>query len=112
MSTTARQHAQIMRKIINLNNGGQAMECMLLDCERHAFFNYTVVEHKHPGRASERNCAYWAEVDPASHIRLGFCSERHRTMHVEGSGWRAQRLAEDRHGQVYGSLPTGSRGMM
>lgn len=109
--TTRREHAQIYRKIVNLNNGGGFLPCMLLDCERAGLANFVVVEHKHP-TVPGVGCDEWAMFDPSTHTRLPFCSERHRTMHVEGSGWRAQRLAEDRRGQVYGSLPTGSRGMM
>jgi hypothetical protein len=109
MSTTAQQHARIYRKIINLNNGGGHLDCMLLDCERQAYSNFVVLEHRHPGHW---NCDYANFIDPATHIRLGFCSERHKTMYVEGSGWRALRLAEERGGGVFGYLPTGSRGMM
>lgn len=107
--TTYRQHAQIFRKIVNLNNGGGSMVCMLLDCDRPGLFNYTVLEHRHP---ADPSCEHADWVDTGSHIRLGFCTERHRLMYVEGSGWRAQRLAEQRGGQVFGNLPTGSRGMM
>jgi hypothetical protein len=108
--TTYRQHAQIFRKVVNLNNGGGHLDCMLLDCERPGLANYVVLEHRHP---HIRDCDVAVRtIGPETHIRLAFCSERHRTMFVEGSGWRALRLAEDRRGQVFGSLPTGSRGMM
>jgi hypothetical protein len=110
MSSTYRQHAQIFRKIVNHNNGGGFLICMLLDCERAGLANYVVLEHRHPAIPS---CDMADRViGPECHIRLPFCTERHRTMYVEGSGWRAQRLAEERGGQVYGSLPRGSRGMM
>ena len=110
--TTARDHAQIYRKIINLNNGGQPLVCMFADCEKHAFQNFTVLEHKHPGAPSDRRCqeADWI-ADGAAHIRYPFCSERHKTMFVESSGWRTHRLMADR-GHAFGYLPTGSRGMM
>jgi len=107
--TTFRQHAQIFRKIADAYTGAPKM-CMLLDCERPGLFNFTVLEHRHP---TIRDCDLAVlRIGPEAHIRLGFCSERHRTMYVEGSGWRALRLAEERGGLVYGSLPRGSRGMM
>jgi hypothetical protein len=108
--TTYREHAQIYRKIVNLNNGGGFLPCMLLDCERPGLANYVVVEHKH-GTVAGVGCDEWAAFDAATHIRLPFCSERHKTMYVEGSGWRANRLIQDR-GHAFGFLPTGSRGMM
>ena len=107
--TTYRQHAQVFKKIVD-SYDGRPKPCMLLDCERAGLANFTVLEHRHP---TIRDCDLAVlRIGPEVHIRLGFCSERHRTMFVEGSGWRALRLAEDRRGQVYGSLPTGSRGMM
>ena len=108
--STYREHAQIFRKVVNLNNGGGFLDCMLLDCDRPGLSNYTVLEHRHPAYP---DCDYASRfIGPETHIRLAFCSDRHKTMFVEGSGWRALRLAEDRGGNVFGSLPTGSRGMM
>jgi hypothetical protein len=115
MSSTYQQHARIYRKIANLNNGGDPIVCMFSDCEKHAYRNFVYVEHRHPAPLTERNCEAhdmrsMAMTGAPSHIRHGFCSERHRMMFVESGGWRVHRLLADR-GHAFGYLPTGSRGM-
>lgn len=110
--TTYQTHAKIERKIINLNNGGGKFVCLFADCERLAIEIYSIprAEHRHPRHWP---CDYadhvLARMGEMAHIDYPFCSERHREMHYESSGWRAHRLIASRGG-AYGYLPTGSRG--
>ena len=103
-------HAQVERGIYN-HNSGTLMICMMADCERQAVELHTILEHRHP-RVRGLDCDDWeVRMYGNAHIRYPFCTDRHRVMFAESSGWRAHRLLDDR-GHAYGYLPTGSRGSM
>ena len=109
--TTFQTHARVERKIINLNNGGGKLKCLMADCDRDAYEQFTIprAEHRHDRRIP---CdVAQMRIGSETHVDYPFCSERHREMHIESTGWRAHRLVESRGG-AYGYLPTGSRGSM
>ena len=104
-------HAQVERGIVNHRTGGTAMICFMADCDKRAVELHTILEHRHP-RVRGLDCDDWEiRMDGNAHIRYPFCSDRHRVMFGESSGWRAHRLLADR-GHAYGYLPSGSRGSM
>lgn len=79
------------------------IECNWDDCTRYGTTLHRVVQHLHPRAMA---CS-----DPrAEHRTHIFCSGRHLGMWTESTGWRANRLAEQHGGRIYGMLPTGSRG--
>ena len=95
---------RVYKPVINMDSGDYRMiVCAWSDCERRGFENNKIIIHEH---AKPIPCS----SSLARHIHYVFCSERHRNMWGESSGWRAHRLAEQHNGQVHGMLPTGSRG--
>ena len=97
---------RVFKRVVNLDWGDRFITCAWADCERPGFESNKIVMHEHlPGVRCD---------DPAQakHATYVFCSERHRQMWGNSTGWRANRLAEQHGGQISGMLPTGSRGIM
>jgi len=117
--STEWQHAQVMRKVVNLDSGtGRKIVCAFSDCERDGYENFKRVMHEHArggwidGKWTQGGylCdAVNAGVFPGLHRTYVYCTERHRAMdHFGMQTW----MAEHRNGGVYGYLPTGWQGSM
>lgn len=95
---------RVYKRVVNMDSGGTRMiTCAWSDCDRDGFENNKIVVHEH---AKPVPC----DSSLAKHIHFVFCSERHRNMWGESSGWRANRLADQHQGRIHGMLPVGSRG--
>lgn len=115
--TTFQQHAQIMRKVVNLDSGtGRKILCAFSDCERDGYENFKRVQHEHARRGvvdghrlqGDSMCeAVDAGVFPGLHRTFVYCSERHRALDHFGM----QPEMQESRGGIYGYLPTGYRGM-
>lgn len=105
MTTTREVHARVERKIVNFDSGNYII-CMWADCERQALTTHRVLQHRHPPHWP---CDVAHRVDPASHIRFGFCSDRHLNYFRFDHGPQGRAMLESRGG-LFGFLPTGYRG--
>ena len=105
MTTTRQLHAIAEKKIINFDSGKHIV-CMWADCEQEARTTHRILQHRHPPGWS---CEYAHAIDPASHIRFGFCTERHLNYFRFDHGPQGRAMLESRGG-LFGYLPTGYRG--
>lgn len=120
--STEWQHAQVYRKIVNLDHEGtQKIHCATLDCEREAYQQFVVVQHEHLRavhfdgrwrRGSDLCSAIDAGLIEGIHRRWAFCSERHLQLFRYGMGPQSVAMAASNGGHAYGSLPTGYQGSM
>lgn len=105
MPTTRELHARIEKKIINFDSDKHII-CMWADCENDGLSVHRLRWCRHP---QHWPCDAAHAVDPASHIRFAFCSERHLNYFRFDHGPRGRAMLESRGG-LFGYLPTGYRG--
>ena len=117
--STYQQHAQVMRKVKNMDaDGTRNIPCCFSDCDRDGYENHKRVQHEHlpafqvdgtTGRGDAMCAAVDAGAAPGLHRHYVYCSERHMNMDHFGMGPQGLAMQESRGG-MYGYLPTGYRG--
>lgn len=108
--TTYRTHARLHKKVINNDNGGQALVCCWDTCDHVAYEMYKHIMCEHDARL---NCEQQDEyrlvnAGRTAHLNFVFCSERHRAYFVNAGGWRAHESIANT-GRAHGNLPVGMR---
>jgi len=107
-------HAQVQRKVINNDNGGQPLVCCWDDCTRPGYECFKHISCEHDVR--NMSCSYadrqaLAHSGRTAHTNYVFCTQRHRNYWVNATGGNAHESIA-RTGRAYGNLPVGMRRMI
>jgi hypothetical protein len=106
--TTYQQHAQIERKMINLDRADPGpMMCAWSDCDHLSIGLYWIRQCEH----SPRIPCHLVDlgVGGGRHYWFHFCREKHKQYFLACSGRMAADTAERNQGRIHGMLPPGYR---